>query len=384
MTFSTPEREWLRQAARVEPDWPAMTRIARTALDYGQLRHMALLHQLDGVVAWRLLDERMDGVVPNIVRDDCRQYLDWLNGVPRQHFADCLRPALAALDGAGITWVSTSGPIQYAPLGMFATAWPREWNDFDVLVPSAQYLEACRVLESVDGYHFAGKHGGDCEPIYRADGGFEITLMGVPDDAHDPNAETRPFYDSPGLYADRLPIAVDDLTFWAPRPEWAVAVMAFRTFVGYGNQAQPLPLWGLARLRNWREFAAEWVEDELATAIRNAAQVHYDLTPTYPSLNWGRHILWTLEMASRVYGVPFPDGFDDLLKSPLYIPSAGGRVLVGDRRELLSAYEVAADDDEALLFDASRQNLDQRMSGGHWREAEASEQRREQRREHVG
>ena len=54
MTFSAPEREFLRLSAMVEPNWDAMRRIATTALDYGALRHTALLHQLDGVIAWRL------------------------------------------------------------------------------------------------------------------------------------------------------------------------------------------------------------------------------------------------------------------------------------------------------------------------------------------
>jgi hypothetical protein len=124
--FNVPEREFLRLALAARPDFSAMTRLARTALHYGKLRQLAGLHQADGLVAWRLLDERMDGVAPNIVRDSCQRHLDYLNGAGfRERWADSARRIGDALKERSIPHYYSGSPSYYGAWGMDPSCWPR-------------------------------------------------------------------------------------------------------------------------------------------------------------------------------------------------------------------------------------------------------------------
>ncbi|HUW09642.1 MAG TPA: hypothetical protein VM537_07910, partial [Anaerolineae bacterium] len=135
MIFSTNEREFLRLAGLADPDWPELRRMGIEAMDWGLLRRMASGHQLGGVVAWRCADDRLDGICPEIVRENCRGYLSWLDFKGRT-YAEQAKAAVAPLVTTGIPYIDVGSAPCYALLGM--DHWPRTWTDMDAYIPTSR------------------------------------------------------------------------------------------------------------------------------------------------------------------------------------------------------------------------------------------------------
>jgi len=237
--FQRDEQEFLRICAMAAPDWAALRGMATGQFNWDYLRTTALAHQLGGVVPWRLLDERMDGVAPNIVRDDCQQYLDYLDGAGAIWRAKA-QVALAPLVAAGIPYVDVGSRPCYALLGM--DHWPREWDDIDVYIPSARWYDAQAALG----------------PATPGVGSYFIFERENPDDLKMEILSRPPEF-------DRFP---EGLSGWhrlfenartytlcggaspVPEPELWLWVLARRTYDSISCMGAPLPLWALARLAN--------------------------------------------------------------------------------------------------------------------------------------
>jgi hypothetical protein len=272
-----------------------------------------------------------------------------------------------ALEAAGVVWVTNSGPVQYLPLGI--PFWPRTWDDFDVFVPAEHHHQARRALEAA-GFVFAGLVCETLNPVYRlADGSGGLEIIGLPPEH--PDLPGWAWHHRAEFYQDRLLREVRGLPMWTPRAEWMVALMAYRTYVSYCRQATPLPLWGLARLWAWRQWiGSDWDEAEFVRAIRLALEVDWPKTRHLPNVTWGRGILFSLEIASRLYGSLVPTELAGLLEGPFrFLVSEPGEGHRGVTEEIMEIASWPSDED--VLFDLGRGRSSQvKLERGHWRRME--------------
>ena len=294
MIFSTPEREFLRLSAMAEPDWPAMTRIARTALHYGELRRLALLHQLDGVVAWRLLDERMDGIAPNIVRDDCQRYMDWVDGY-NQSYWSAVSSVLTNLDKLGIRYAIQGGPAQYLPLGI--THWPRTWDGLQLDLDITENHIAAVVQDlNATVKQWGPRHW---ELLLPNELHCDVTAYPTDDDPYYEGATWTP-WDRP-----LRPVSVLGLDCYVADPTIYLAQLAVDTWLNVAIHSSPLSLWLIARLAAWLNhpaFDPAALDTLLSTNIAEKRGKMRGARPCPADT-----ILWLLEIANRVYDIPLPD-----------------------------------------------------------------------------
>jgi len=367
--FRVPEREFLRLCAMIDPDWASMRQIARTALDYGVLRRTALLHQLDGVVAWRLLDDRMDGIAPNIVRDDCQRYVDHLAGYNRPRWEEFARFE-AAVERAGLPHVVKGGPAQYAPLGI--SGWPRSWADFDMYgtADSIAPILSIAIEAGAESTQFE-----QYEWLLRLPGGacidLEVDLIERDESAF-------------GMVEKSQVCSILGCDIRIPAPEANVALMGYATWSALTISAARLPLWGLARLAAWTttpNFQRSVLSKMLCQSIEG-----YRGDPDWPE-SWrqqgvpqrnadGYYSLQTLLMADRAYGLNIGDLGDLVSPHPVGDPLilTAGPCTLQDRvseqplpnRLYTWARELA---DEELLFDMV-EGIDARVAAGIWVEVE--------------
>ncbi len=343
MTFSTPEREFLRLAAMAQPDWQAMRQIAITALDYGVLRRTALLHQLDGVVAWRLIDERLEGVVPELVRQRSQSYLDWLHAAQYSvwnRFDQCC----LKLKEVGIRFAVTSGPIQYAMINI--PYCPREWRNIHIELEAKSEADMERAAKLIGGEAF--KHF----PAW-----YELTLSDL---VIDISSSLKPWETNAPIAWDKVS-TVKLMGFEWPvlsPAEW-IAYMAYDTWKSYTGEATRLSIWQLARLENWAVSYPEWLLD----AERVLAGYESTTPPGKPELSDVARIAWVLKMAARVYGIELPS----LPETKPALKSYGHHFRGGRQREVIY-HEIDWKDnlsDEALLFDMS-EGIEARQKAGIW------------------
>lgn len=355
MIFSSPEREVLRQCAALKPDWSAMRAIARTALDYGKLRRLALLHQLDGVVAWRLRAPELDGTVPNIVRDDCQRYLDYLRGA-QDPLWDSFDTYCGALKAEGIQFAVTSGPVQYAPLG--PPVWPREWSNVRIDINARGEEDIVRVADVADAVecyeHFPAWHS------VTLKSGLVVDIT----DERLPPHNLAFSYDWNALRSTEI-VGREWPTL---HPKDYVAYLAYDNWKAYSIQATRLSLWGLARLVAWASYP-EWTE-----GFRDVLNA-YDDTPAvafadHPGQQTGRflnapRIAWALRLAARVYDFALPDYLPTV--QPLVV-SQGHQDRGRKEPEIVRwLYECSWPGDEAFLFDhALTEGAASREQAGIW------------------
>jgi hypothetical protein len=300
MTFATNEREFLRIAAMAKPDWGELARLCRTAMDYGLLRRTALLHQLDGVVAWRLLDARLDGIVPNIVRDDCQQYLDWCNGWGSRYW-DAISPIIEQLDDADITYVFHGGPAIYAVLGI--PNWPRCWLDIDLCIRSSADKETTDFLADlgIDAIHKG--------PQWHRVGlleGYHCDIYGCLR-----VGTTENYFVDWDIYAGRQKTDFLGHSWWVSTPLSQLLLEAISAHGEVHWKAFRLPLWSLAFIANvlheqeccW-EGLAKLINDDLVASSSIA------LAWEDTGANW---VLWVLDVMARVYDTKLPDAITKLM-----------------------------------------------------------------------
>jgi len=239
MIFSTNEREFLRLAGLADPDWPELRRMGIEAMDWGYMRRMASGHQLGGVVAWRCVDERLDGICPEIVRENCRGYLSWLDFKGRQ-YVEQAKAAVAPLVTAGIPYIDVGSAPCYALLGM--DHWPRTWQDMDAYIPTSRWYEAQAALKAEE---FSAR-----APYLitaRDTDSFALEVL-----TRSPEWEKieDAFRGWQKLFADVRTYTICGMTSPVPSPElwlWLLAECTYGTICWLGGA---LPVWALARLAN--------------------------------------------------------------------------------------------------------------------------------------
>jgi len=370
--FSTPEREWLRLAAMLNPPWPAMVQIARTALDYGALRRLAPLHQLDGVVAWRLCDERMDGVAPNIVREDCQRYLDHLDGANASWWVQ-VGQFCDALENRRIEYVVHGGPVQYAPLSI--EHFPRSWDaiDIEVRVDSEDEIDAIAEATGSRRHRWFPAWSTLTMP-----GGLEIGL----------GCELDPLTNDVGRSAytiwDEPPLFVEILGRQMPIPSLPVHVLrmaGYHTWNNVVSEARRLPLWALARLAAWTQHEA-WSWDAFSELLKQVNEAHGDLAPRNAWADRDLHrrdshawrALWLLGIADRVYGLLGGRSLASLV-SPLDVVepvpiTIGERFDQPGKQFSTRACQWHWPGDEAMLFDYQLvEGYNERIQAGIWSDA---------------
>jgi len=149
--FSTPEREFLRIAATASPDWDRLRELGAQVKDW-HFVWTAPPGQLDGVMCWRLLDPRMDGIVPEETREECRGHLAWLTSCQAVWQAD-VEAVLKLLNEAQVRYYCWGFPTGYASCGIDPEQWPRDGRQLSVTIASEDYQGAFAMLEE------AGRRG---------------------------------------------------------------------------------------------------------------------------------------------------------------------------------------------------------------------------------
>ena len=147
MIFSTNEREFLRLATMSNPDWGELRRLGVESMSWGRLRHMAMLHQLDGLIAWRCIDPEVDGIVPEIFRQDCMKYLTYLEET-NSVWVQSTRLFIDLLTKMDIRYMVTGAPAIYPSYG--TTCWPRVFNHLDVLIHPDDVKKATELMVTLD------------------------------------------------------------------------------------------------------------------------------------------------------------------------------------------------------------------------------------------
>lgn len=352
MTFATPEREFLRLAALANPDWTALRHIARTALDYGALRDLALLHQLDGVIAWRLKSPELDGTVPNIVRDDCAGYLAWLHQA-NQPYCAAVVEVLTRLTEAGVEFAVLGGPWQYAPLGI-TDEWCREWQDIDIHVHADDPTVFAQARAAVSAHwrqQWEYWWACDYAPGVRIEMG-----------EHDPTSTTALL----DICADTEPRVFAGVAAPVPTAPGRLAMTAIKLWQTAIVAQGRLSLWQLARIANEPDWTACYraIYDAWQSP-KDCSRYHSD--PGVAQKLYGErplHAYWALEVARRVYGGDRPI---DALPEPTFYSMVDTRV--GDAwperdGDSLIRFECADSGAEAMLFDRGPIGFSARREAG--------------------
>lgn len=372
MPFSTREREFLRLAALADPDWATMQVLLSAGLDYESLKRDALAHQLDGVVAWRLLDERVAELVPASAREDCQRRLDWLAEYNRIYWEE-VQGFCAMLKERDIEHAVQGGPAQYAPLGI--DVWPRTWGDADIAVRISTEAEM-QAIADASGAVKVTRWSSDAWLLHFP-GGTRIDLE-----------NTLPWFDGVKTtwkewQSPSINVSVFGVEIMIRELAQYVLYMASSTRRSMIHAAARLPLWGLARLANWiarpdwswKEFG-RLLNDEIVACDQVESEARHLWRPT--ELAEVSHVagwaLCSLEIADRVYGIlPNDVTLDSLVPARRWRASildvVGGPIPEYAEEYVCQFCEwVQYPGDEAFLFDyAEVEGLEARLKAGLWR-----------------
>jgi hypothetical protein len=325
MMFSTNEREFLRLAALSDPDWMELRRLSLEAMNWGLLQQIAFQHQLGGIVAWRCIDDRLDGICPELVRQASRDHLAYL-ATRMEPQRDEWQTFLEMLNKLGIPYFLPGGPFQYAPLRLPKGVWPRAWEHLNVGIPFAhggrtQEISKATGAEDVwprpSEILWRGQvEGTDVLTILRLPGGAEIEVFNTLPVDHYPHGEAT--WD---MFSRRVEMTACGLRGWMAPAEVLLADYAKGTWASVFYSSTPLPLWGLARLANWSREAdvralAALLQHDLAVRLKadnmllglSTGKYQANITSTNAV---AYTILWILGLARQVYevfpGVPLED-----------------------------------------------------------------------------
>lgn len=338
MIFSTPEREFLRQAALVKPDWAYMQTAARTNMDYHLLWTTALLHQLQGVMAWRLTDERMEAYVPQPVIDHYQRYLKQLDRTNERWWSEATG-FCGMLENSDIPYLVCGGPTQYAVLGI--EHFPRRWTDLEVDVDIASEDEVTKIAELAGAEIKRWWHGWW---DLRLPMGSVICLGSHHREEAVPNIGWNRFSKPP------LRIAMLGAELNVPDPNLLMLIWGWSTWIAMCSQASRLSLWALARLAAWMT-SPRFSLAELSTLLAGARPDVRD------------RVMWILRIAQRVYDISLPD-----LEAEEPSLESVGRV-VSDREAEYTRHFLRWQwpGDEQMIFDhALSEGLEGRLAAGIW------------------
>ena len=158
MALSAPEREFLRLAALGDPDWATMQVLLSRNFDLQQMIATAGLHQLDGVVAWRLLDERVIGHVPQSIRDYCQDHLGWLNK-QRGTWMGLAKQLVEVIAGFDQPWYYWGFPTSYGLYGIDPEQWPRVATGTEFYVWGVTPDELAQALKGIGTIEILAQEG---------------------------------------------------------------------------------------------------------------------------------------------------------------------------------------------------------------------------------
>jgi hypothetical protein len=268
---------------------------------------------LDGVLAWRLLDPQMDGIVPDDVRQKCRGDLEWLNANGRDPWLRNAAVIVEKMNALGVPWAMIGGPGQYAPLNMPADCWPRTWDDFDIHVDVSEAASISAVVAALGEEALPlDPTGPDAVPsrwVVKMPPGMEVDLF------------TKLVYwdgdDDPWLpWKNAVTQTIHGLTFPMQEPLQYAMGLARNTWSSAWSQSARLPLWGLARLAAWTGQAGWSWERLLSFLAADVQRWRADLAANAPKpgteavSEWqccAYCIAWVLDAADRVYRIYPPE-----------------------------------------------------------------------------
>jgi hypothetical protein len=310
--FKTREREFLRLAADVSVSHEELAEAAAAGPDWAQVFELALKHQLDGVLAWRLRDERLDGIVPTRVREECQGQAQHLEGIPRQRYLADLSLVVEAMSALPAGWIVHGGPVPYLCHG--GDFWPRDCDNIDLVVCEENHGAAASALADLG----AAPAISDQDDL-RAElpHGSHLHVHGAKGARWD-RAECDPFFLEENSHAEIGGLSVPVAT--GGRAAALVALGAYRS-LSWGG---PLPLSKLAHVANLA--AGDWSAVSRAAEIL-AARAARGGPYAWSEATYRRAILsplrWLLRFVGAAYGGVPAELLRTELEPPLLWPHQG-------------------------------------------------------------
>jgi len=279
MPFARPEHEVLRLVAMTDPDWERLRSLLSGGLDWDYMRQAALLHQLDGVLAWRCLDERLADACPEAVREDCEGYQQRLAEMNGDWPAE-VEAVLSRLQAYGVRYVVFRGPVTYALYGM-GDAWPRVLNHIDVVTHPDDYEAAASAAESMGRDPAVRNWSAPWQSVGGIGASFFCSLFTIPpgyDYVHGECLWDRRFVES-----RRRCRLIGGVEAWVPEPSRHFAALAYSTLADLSFVPERLTVNNLARLHNLSRqegFSWETVWQHLRVTFSESLE---------PSFTYGPH-----------------------------------------------------------------------------------------------
>lgn len=318
MTFSTNEREFLRIAALPSPDWAELGRLGKEAMHWGGLRTLALQHQLDGVVEWRCVDERLDGIVPEIVRQSCAQRIAELDAW-NQPWLNMTQDFIAFVESMDIRYLVTGGPAIGA---LYGTGWTRPLDHLDVLIHPDDVKAATDAMEE-RGWEPPDPSFDDLPGVVRY-GSTKVNVRMLPHAAevkhgctpwHEASVEAAVRATLHGGASAMVPRASDHFASRARSILLSYAWCPERLTLGHLSEMHLLQQsndfsWPDMWQAGYVEFDAVGKHQSKAEAKRTKAELDLTKTPPiigarYPErFSHARYIAWAIEMVGQVYPLP--------------------------------------------------------------------------------
>ena len=255
--FKRAEHEFLRIAAMANPDWGALAALTHEPAfaagpggeaGWQYVMNRANEHQLGGVVRWRFLDEHLDGVCPDWVREEARGHLTELDAgadawkIPASRIID-------RLNQSGIPWL-LSGSLPCYALYRGLEDWPRQMDDIDIYIPSSLYREAQGALSEfgISAYSPLSPYLASPEIHPDLPSPFFLEVLTYPS-AYDYSRDA--IRGDAAMFRDIRTISVGGVDLPVPAPPAWVAMLAYRTYgAALEWEGNPLPLAALARIHN--------------------------------------------------------------------------------------------------------------------------------------
>ena len=318
MTFSNNEREILRLMAMATPDWDEMRRLGKEAMHWGKMRFDARCHQLEGVAAGRCVDERLDGICPEVVRNECFAELQRIDEY-NQTWMKMTQDFITTLESRDIRYLVTGG----VTIGsLYGTKWTRPLNHLDVLVHPDDVKVATTAMEEL-GWEPPDLSFDDLPGVVRY-GSAKVNVRMLPR-ASDVKHGCTPWHEASVEAAVRATLQ-GGVSAMVPRASDYFASRARSLLLSYAWVPEPLTLNHVAKLyllqqqndfswpdmwqAGYVEFDAVGKHQSKAEAKRTKAELDLTKTPPiigarYPErFSHARYIAWAIEMVGQVYPLP--------------------------------------------------------------------------------
>lgn len=303
MIFQTPEREVLRLMALAEPDWESirlmMTAVpmwgARASFDWPRLRTYADEHQLGGVVRWRCLSPELDGICPEVVREEARAERARLEHYQAAWVADA-QEVVSLLEDQDIPYLFMGAPLSYRRFGM--DFWPRQVGkispDFpESARPKVEALRRQAARENLSEHQRGGKDK-------SASGLHYVQWDYIPDETFYAQAVGARRAD---VYGVETMIAAPEIMLctWAAKTHYGATAEVPFTVEAFARIAECAKIADLSvSLSHLKQYAhlMSWYRQEIPTTIR-------DWCP----MMGGAEASWSWHMTEAIYPGTFPEWF---------------------------------------------------------------------------